>query len=124
MGPAPMLTVEKMVALRAVPLFASLAECFAALAEITRDVSRHGRFNYLLSNGDYLFAHCYDNLSYVLRHAAVPQGPVPSGSLDAPEKAETRHGHAGFWTLLSRIFTGQAHFVPMVRITLMASSRL
>jgi KUP system potassium uptake protein len=31
---------------------------------------------------------------------APTQGPAPSGSLDAPEKAETRHGHAGFWTLL------------------------
>ncbi|MCB4805242.1 potassium transporter Kup [Methylobacterium brachiatum] len=28
------------------------------------------------------------------------QGPAPGGALDAPEKAETRHGHAGFWTLL------------------------
>ncbi len=27
-------------------------------------------------------------------------GPATSGTLDAPEKAETRHGHAGFWTLL------------------------
>lgn len=26
-------------------------------------------------------------------------GPAPSGALDAPERAETRHGHAGFWTL-------------------------
>ena len=41
-------------------------------------------------------------------HEAAPRsGPAPSseagavsaGALDAPEKAETRHGHAGFWTL-------------------------
>jgi predicted glutamine amidotransferase len=51
----------------------AIAECFAAIDEITRDIARHGRFNYLLSNGDYLFAHCYDNLCYVLRHAPFAQ---------------------------------------------------
>jgi glutamine amidotransferase len=50
-----------------------LDECFAALAEITHEVAEHGRFNYLLSNGEYLIAHCYDALCYVLRHAPFAQ---------------------------------------------------
>ena len=32
-------------------------------------MSRHGNFNYLLSNGDLLFAHCADRLSYIVRKA-------------------------------------------------------
>ncbi|WP_202620252.1 KUP/HAK/KT family potassium transporter, partial [Escherichia coli] len=31
---------------------------------------------------------------------AETDGPAPSGALDSPERAETRHGKAGFWTLL------------------------
>jgi glutamine amidotransferase len=45
----------------------------AALANLLRDlnrqVSRHGNFNYLLSNGDLLLAHCADRLSYIVRQA-------------------------------------------------------
>jgi glutamine amidotransferase len=50
-----------------------LAEIFETLGEITRDIAQHGRFNYLLSNGEYLVAHCYDNLCYILRHAPFAQ---------------------------------------------------
>jgi len=39
------------------------------LRQLSRDVSRHGNFNYLLSNGDLLFAHCADRLSYIVRKA-------------------------------------------------------
>jgi predicted glutamine amidotransferase len=46
-----------------------LQECFAVLREMTQELRQHGRFNYLLSNGEYLVAHCTDNLCYVLRHA-------------------------------------------------------
>jgi len=44
-----------------------LPELFNALEEITRDGSRHGVFNYLLSNGQALFAHCSTNLYYIVR---------------------------------------------------------
>ena len=47
--------------------------CVGVLQELTRELAAHGRFNYLLSNGDYLIAHCYDNLCYVLRHAPFAQ---------------------------------------------------
>ena len=36
-------------------------------------IAQHGRFNYLLSNGEYLFAHCADKLCYILRHAPFAQ---------------------------------------------------
>ncbi|MGZ5092348.1 MAG: class II glutamine amidotransferase, partial [Burkholderiales bacterium] len=47
----------------------SLSECFAVLHEITTELAQKGRFNYLLSNGEYLVAHCADKLCYILRHA-------------------------------------------------------
>ena len=40
---------------------------------MTREIAAHGRFNYLLSNGKRLVAHCYDNLCYILRHAPFAQ---------------------------------------------------
>lgn len=46
-----------------------LGECFGLISEVTRELAQHGRFNYLLSNGEYLIAHCADNLCYVPRHA-------------------------------------------------------
>ena len=39
------------------------------LVRLTKEVSRHGTFNYLLSNGDFLFAHCADRLFYIVRQA-------------------------------------------------------
>ena len=39
------------------------------LDHLTQEIARHGSFNYLLSNGDYLFAHCADRLSYIVRQA-------------------------------------------------------
>ena len=50
-----------------------LPDIFAAIDELTRELAAKGRFNYLLSNGEYLFAHCTDNLCYVLRHAPFAQ---------------------------------------------------
>ncbi len=41
----------------------------AAIAQVTGELAQHGLFNYLLSNGETLFAHCADKLCYVLRHA-------------------------------------------------------
>jgi len=46
-----------------------LDACLDALRAITAELASHGRFNYLLSNGEYLFAHCADTLCYILRHA-------------------------------------------------------
>ena len=42
-------------------------ELTLTLRELTPRIARHGRFNFLLSNGDALWAHCSTNLFYVER---------------------------------------------------------
>lgn len=42
---------------------------FAALADLTREIASFGEFNYLLSNGECLYAHCSTRLSYLIRQA-------------------------------------------------------
>lgn len=44
-----------------------LAELTAALREITPAIARHGTFNYMLSDGTALFAHCSTKLCYIVR---------------------------------------------------------
>ena len=41
---------------------------YDALRELTGQLAAHGVFNFLLSNGEYLFAHCSTDLHYVLRY--------------------------------------------------------
>jgi glutamine amidotransferase len=45
----------------------SVEELTLTLRELTPRIARHGRFNYRLSNGDALWAHCSTNLYYVER---------------------------------------------------------
>ena len=58
----------------------TLAECFpdeppdaaalhAVLRRIATKIGRHGEFNFLLSNGERLFAHCATRLAYIVRQA-------------------------------------------------------
>lgn len=42
-------------------------ELFAAVEMLTREITLHGVFNFLLSNGHMLFAHCSTQLHYVVR---------------------------------------------------------
>jgi len=42
---------------------------YPLLKRLATEISRYGRFNFILSNGQLLYAHCYDNLSYVLRRS-------------------------------------------------------
>ncbi len=42
---------------------------FATLIELAGQISRHGEFNFLLSSGDCLFAHCSSKLCYIVREA-------------------------------------------------------
>jgi predicted glutamine amidotransferase len=44
-------------------------ELFTAMNELAADIAAHGEFNFLLSNGDFLFAHCATKLSYIIRQA-------------------------------------------------------
>jgi len=41
----------------------------ATLRGLTARIAAHGEFNYLLSNGDCLFAHCATRLAYIVRQA-------------------------------------------------------
>ncbi|THF64772.1 class II glutamine amidotransferase [Pseudothauera nasutitermitis] len=45
------------------------AELFEALRELAAEIGAHGTFNFLLSNGERLFAHCASLLSYIVRAA-------------------------------------------------------
>src|SRR5512139_2877057 len=45
------------------------AGLFAAIHELTLEIARHGEFNFLLSNGDWLFAHASTRLAYIVRQA-------------------------------------------------------
>jgi glutamine amidotransferase len=45
------------------------AELFAVMRELSARIAAHGEFNFLLSNGDFLFAHCATRLSYIVRQA-------------------------------------------------------
>lgn len=42
---------------------------FEAIQQITQQISEGGTFNFLLSNGDWMIAHCATHLHYVMRQA-------------------------------------------------------
>jgi glutamine amidotransferase len=46
---------------------------FDAIHALTLDIARHGEFNFLLSNGDCLFAHASTKLSHIVRKAPFAQ---------------------------------------------------
>ena len=45
------------------------AQLFEALRRLAGELAAYGEFNFLLSNGDCLFAHCATQLSYIVRQA-------------------------------------------------------
>lgn len=47
----------------------SLEKLYSVLKEVTDNLAEKGVFNYLLSDGEHLFAHCSTNLSYIVRQA-------------------------------------------------------
>lgn len=48
------------------------ATLHATLRELAITIGAHGEFNFLLSNGERLFAHCSSRLAYVIRQAPFP----------------------------------------------------
>jgi predicted glutamine amidotransferase len=48
---------------------APLEDILVVLEDVTRRVWQYGTFNYLLSNGEYLFVHCSTSLYYLVRQA-------------------------------------------------------
>jgi len=45
---------------------------FSFLTAITREIGARGEFNFLLSNGNCLYAHCATHLAYIVRQAPFP----------------------------------------------------
>jgi glutamine amidotransferase len=45
------------------------APMFEFLTGVTREIAAHGEFNFLLSNGNCLYAHCATKLAYIVRQA-------------------------------------------------------
>lgn len=45
---------------------------FSTLREIGTEIGSHGEFNFLLSDGDRLYAHCSSRLVYVIRQSPFP----------------------------------------------------
>ena len=45
------------------------SQLFAAIRELAAEIGAHGEFNFLLSNGSCLFAHCASRLAYIVRQA-------------------------------------------------------
>ncbi|OLP15546.1 class II glutamine amidotransferase [Leptolyngbya sp. 'hensonii'] len=46
-----------------------LAKLYLLLQQVTQTIARYGIFNYLLSDGEHLFAHCSTKLCYIVRQA-------------------------------------------------------
>jgi len=44
-------------------------EIFEAIQKVTKELAQHGTFNFILSNGEWMIAHCSTNLHYVMRQA-------------------------------------------------------
>ena len=57
------------------------ADLFAAIHEFTLEIARHGEFNFLLSNGDWLFAHASTKLAYIVRQAPFAQAHLKDQDL-------------------------------------------
>ena len=49
------------------------AALFASIHTLTLEIASHGEFNFLLSNGDWLFTHASTKLSYIVRQAPFTQ---------------------------------------------------
>ncbi|MDD2884584.1 MAG: class II glutamine amidotransferase [Dechloromonas sp.] len=54
---------------------------FDAIHNLTLAISAHGEFNFLLSNGDSLFAHASTRLSYIIRRAPFTQAHLSDQDL-------------------------------------------
>jgi glutamine amidotransferase len=56
-------------------------ELFAVIRAIAAEIGSHGEFNFLLSNGTCLFAHCASRLTYIVRQAPFDQAHLKDQDL-------------------------------------------
>lgn len=68
----------------------ALADLDAALDAITEEIARHGVFNYLLSNGEWMFAHCSDRLHYLTRKSPFGEAHLIDQDITVDFAAVTR----------------------------------
>ena len=59
----------------------SIADLTQTLAELAPQIARHGTFNFLLSQGEALWAHCTTKLHYVLRQHPFPAAQLQDADL-------------------------------------------
>ena len=57
------------------------AELHAALRELALGIGSRGEFNFLLSDGDWLFAHCSSRLCYIVRRAPFAEAHLADEDL-------------------------------------------
>lgn len=65
-------------------------EIFVAIQEVTKVLSQYGTFNFILSNGEWMIAHCSTNLHYLTRQApfGTAQRIDDEGVIDFNEHAK------------------------------------
>ena len=59
----------------------SSSALFEAIHALTLEIAQHGEFNFLLSNGDCLFAHASTRLSHIVRQAPFAQAHLKDQDL-------------------------------------------
>lgn len=67
----------------------SQTDLHAALRELATKLSQHGSFNFLLSNGEWLAAHCSTNLHYLVRQAPFGKAHLVDKDMSVDFKALT-----------------------------------
>ena len=63
---------------------------FSAIQALTVSIAQHGEFNFLLSNGDCLFAHASTKLRYILRQAPFKQAHLNDQDITVDFSALTK----------------------------------
>lgn len=68
----------------------SIAELTNTLRTIAASISAHGLFNFLLSNGEWMFAHCSDRLHYLTRCSPFREAHLIDQDITVDFSAVTR----------------------------------
>ncbi len=55
---------------------------FTAVTEITKMIAAYGEFNFLLSNGELIYAHCSTHLAYIVRRAPFTRATLKDQEME------------------------------------------
>ena len=64
---------------------------FKTIKELTDQVAPHGEFNFLMSNGQFLLAHCSKRLAYIVRRAPFTSARLKDQDLSVDFSSLTSH---------------------------------